>query len=315
MLILIFASGFSNQGPLGSIFRTSSLIDRFYSWKIGIEMFKDNLFFGVGLDSYGDWYPFYRTQEIIDFRGLPPEITSFNPHNSLISAASGGGLILLISYIGINIFILFCGLRAIRFQENKFRTSVIFVFWVLFQIQTLISIDSHGISVWGWFVAGILVKLSYNQSEQLKSSKTGNKSLTRMLLIAIFIIVQAPSLYMLNYYSYNVRHLNLLNSFNKKMDVVTFNNNLNNLLILDSRIYQAEINDVTLRLLASLKREDLALEVAIDMTQKYPRRLNGWDAVARIYEFQGKYIEARPYRLKTIELDPLNKVYKSKLVS
>ena len=85
------------------------------------------------------------------------------------------------------------------------------------------------------------------------------------------------------------------------------------LLNLNSKIFQVEIREVTLNLLVSQKRLDLAVQVAKEMTLDFPRRVNGWDATAKIYEFNNDFLSAKPYRLKTIELDPLNKNFQSKL--
>jgi len=66
--------GTLNKGPLASLLYKDSVTYRGDYWRSGWKMTIDNPIFGVGLDSYGDWYRRSRTIEATLRRG--PEITS-----------------------------------------------------------------------------------------------------------------------------------------------------------------------------------------------------------------------------------------------
>jgi hypothetical protein len=133
------------------------------------------------------------------------------------------------------------------------------------------------------------------------------------LSIFLFICISF-NVYSLNYLKTNHEYKNLTNYFRDPKSAQLYKSKLDSeLLNLNSKIFQVEIREITLNLLASQKRLDLAVQVAKEMTLDFPRRVNGWDATAKIYEFNNDFVSAKPYRLKTIELDPLNKNFQSKL--
>lgn len=322
--ILIFLgsliSYFFQSGPLHYVLNISSFIDRIYHWKIGWEIFKDNSLIGIGLDSFGEYYPLYRTQEIIDFRALPYEMYSYNPHNSIVQMAVSGGIVLLTSYVALIGFIFYRGIRALQKSDDKFFVGAIFTVWFLYQLQTLISIDSISLSIWGWVFSGILVALSYSNNDFIANSQNHEKKTYRLeypkrILLSIFIFLCiSANIYSINYLKTNYEYKNLTNYFKDSQSARLYSSKLDKELInLNSKIFQVEIREITLNLLTTQNRLDLALQVAKDMTLDFPRRVNGWDAVAKIYEFNKDFVNAKPYRLKSIELDPLNKNFQSKI--
>jgi len=122
-------------------------------------MLKDNLIFGVGIDSFGDYYRNYRTIEGVAFRSTPMSGTN-NAHNTLMQIGATGGLVLLIAYLALIIFTGYRAVVALRKSDDKILISGIFSIWIAFQLQSLVSIDQIGLVVWGWASAGCLVSLS-----------------------------------------------------------------------------------------------------------------------------------------------------------
>lgn len=98
--------GTLQKGPLASIIYKPSVTYRGDYWHAGIEMFKANPIFGVGLDSYGDWYRAERTVEATLRRG--PSTVSNAAHNVFIDIAATVGIFALLAYIAI----IALGLRA-----------------------------------------------------------------------------------------------------------------------------------------------------------------------------------------------------------
>ena len=205
-------------------------------------------------------------------------------------------------------------------SNDLFFVGTIFTVWFLYQLQTLISVDNIGLSIWGWIFSGIIVALSYS-NESLIANSQNNETKTyklespKRIILSIFIFsCISVNVYSLNYLKTNYEYKDLTNYFKDPKSAQLYKLKLDSeLLNLNSKIFQVEIREVTLNLLVSQKRLDLAVQVAKEMTLDFPRRVNGWDATAKIYEFNNDFVTAKPYRLKTIELDPLNKNFQSKL--
>ena len=172
-------TGLFGSGPLASFLNPNlrSLQDRYYFWVAALNMMKNNLFFGVGIDSYGDYYRMYRTIEGINFRGTPMTGTN-NAHNTVMQIGATGGLILLFAYLSLIFFTGYRAIAALRKSDNKVLVSGILSIWIAFQLQSMVSIDQIGLVVWGWASAGCLVSLSYISPKEKvpKKSSIGTKS-------------------------------------------------------------------------------------------------------------------------------------------
>jgi len=157
--------GMLQIGPLTKLLYKDSVSVRGFYWRAGIEMFQNNILFGVGLDNYGSFFKQYR--EV----GYPLKygysLTSTNAHNVFIQQFATGGIFVGISYILVTLFVFWCGIKSLRkFKgEDRNTLAVFFIAWLAFQGQSVISIDNIGISIWGWVLAGIIVGLSVEKSE------------------------------------------------------------------------------------------------------------------------------------------------------
>jgi O-antigen ligase len=89
--------GMLQIGPLTKLLYKDSVSVRGFYWRAGIEMFQNNILFGVGLDNYGSFFKQYR--EV----GYPLKygysLTSTNAHNVFIQQFATGGIFVGISYI------------------------------------------------------------------------------------------------------------------------------------------------------------------------------------------------------------------------
>ena len=152
--------GMLQVGPLERFLYKDSVSVRGYYWRAGIEMFKDNPLFGVGLDNYGSFFKEYR--EV----GYPLKygysLTSTNAHNVFIQHFATGGIFVGTIYLILTAFVLWRGVVSLlRFEKDeRVLRSVFFIAWLAFQAQSLISIDNIGISIWGWVLGGVVVGLS-----------------------------------------------------------------------------------------------------------------------------------------------------------
>lgn len=196
--------GMLQIGPLQNLLYKGSLTIRGYYWRAGIEMFFDNPFFGVGIDSYGKFFKEFREVDYPLNYGF--SITSTNAHNTIIQYFATGGFIVGFTYLIIQIFTLYISLKLIRQVQNDEKKVIITLIaaWIAFQAQSLISIENVGISVWGWLLGGCLNGLYFSNKLDSKLRPIRNKKSIQInwksgivsgisTLIVLFIVAQLYS--------------------------------------------------------------------------------------------------------------------------
>jgi len=195
--------GLLQIGPFAKYLYQESTTFRGDYWRAGIEMAKDHLFVGVGLDSYGDYYRQYRDATSVTRRGL--ENYSDSAHNLFIDLTTNGGLILIVAYLVLIFAVLASilrGLKSIKSREIEY--FAIPSIWIAFQIQTLISINVSSVAIWGWIAAGLLLRnhsLSgegYVNKDTNRNKGRGAKNKFRFSVLAlptVFAVAAFPILY------------------------------------------------------------------------------------------------------------------------
>lgn len=167
--IYFLITGMLNYGPLKSLVYKDSISVRGFYWRAGIEMFRENPLWGVGVDRYGGYFKQYREAEYSLRYGY--DITSSNAHNTLIQFFSTAGFFVGASYLLILGIVVRRAITAIRISSGtkQVLTIGIFAAWIAFQSQSFISIDSPGLAIWGWVLGGALVGLSNDRINLQKS--------------------------------------------------------------------------------------------------------------------------------------------------
>ena len=171
--------GTLNKGPLASLLYKDSVTYRGDYWRAGWKMTVDNPVFGVGLDSYGDWYRRSRTIEATLRRG--PEITSNAAHNVFLDISAYGGFPLLLVYLALMVLVVISSVKVIK-RSQGFNAGFIGLVagWVAFQAQSIISINQIGLALWGWVLSGLIIGYEINTrgGHEVVEKKTG-KSATK----------------------------------------------------------------------------------------------------------------------------------------
>ena len=154
--LILTVLGVTNKGPLASFIFQPSILYRADYWHAGWVMTLQHPIFGVGLDSYGDWYREVRGS--ISTLRTGPERTANTAHNIFLDLSSNGGLPLILSYLALLGFALTIGLRWIR-KNKEFDPYFVAIFscWVAYQIQALVSINQMAVGIWGWILNGALI--------------------------------------------------------------------------------------------------------------------------------------------------------------
>ena len=154
-LISIF--GFSGFSQLKDrIFFQGSIPQRLDYWQNGINIWQDNLLFGVGADQFQRYAALYRTPEQIvrDGNMVIPD----KSHNVLIDHLANGGVIAGLIWLTFVIAIYFVLFKVTKGDhKNRVEISILAGIWSAYVIQSLISPDQILLSVIGYSSAGLIV--------------------------------------------------------------------------------------------------------------------------------------------------------------
>jgi len=156
--------GTLQKGPLAELLYKDSVSLRGQYWYAGVQMGWNNLLTGVGFDSYGDWYRFFRRPSALVRPGI--ETVSNTAHNVYIDLFAFGGAPLLLSYTILNIAVL---VSIIRVLLRRWPFDFVFVSlsgaWICFQLQSIISINQIGLAVWGWILGASIIAFDRSTSK------------------------------------------------------------------------------------------------------------------------------------------------------
>jgi O-antigen ligase len=154
--IAVGTFGILNRGPLASLLYQDSVSYRGDYWRAGLKMSLDNPISGVGLDSYGNWYRFYRDEAATLRRG--PDVTSNSAHNVFLDISSNGGFFLLITYLMIIALVARSAIRVLRKSTGFDGVGLALITtWIAYLIQSTISINQLGLAIWGWVLGGAII--------------------------------------------------------------------------------------------------------------------------------------------------------------
>jgi O-antigen ligase len=175
IVAVISLLGMLQIGPLSNYLYKISITDRGYNWRAAISMFKNHPWTGVGLDNYASYFLQYRDEKYPLLFGYKQTVT--NAHNVFLELFATGGIFLGLSYLALIIFI---GIRAFKVLKNVADENRIFVGglvagWLVFLAQSVISVDTLVISIWGWVIGGAIVAISYKGGEDNSPTVKVNK--------------------------------------------------------------------------------------------------------------------------------------------
>lgn len=295
--------------------------DRYYHWRAAINMLQDNLFSGVGIDAFGSFYHRYRLIESIQHRGTPMGGTN-NSHNIFLQYGATGGLTLMIVYALIILFIFWRGTIAIKNNPNeRFLIGTLFAIWICYQIQSVVSIEQIGIAVWNWIIGGALIGLSFKELSENK-----NVISTGVLMKKKSVAFQKSLFIVSLLYSLLVSSLivsTLINDrqiFNKFQELNLANSkeqaqkNVDEVVLLALASNHPKLRITIVNSIGRAGWTDEAFKLAEQTTIDFPNFLDAWDITASILEASDQKQLAIPFRTKSLEIDPLNQIFKEKLL-
>jgi O-antigen ligase len=292
------ALALNNVGPFARFVFGETVLFRFDYWFAGWAMTLKNPVFGVGLDSYGDWYREVRG-EIATLRTTPDRITN-TAHNIYLDISASGGFPLIVAYLFLLGYALRAAWRVMR-REHTFNPYFVALFstWIAYLIQAAISINQIGVGVWGWLFTGALI--GYEISSRKDASvhperKTKIESHQIPPSVALFGILGLGLGFLLAFIPFNADA--------KFKDALQTGNPAEQFTRAKAAGATAYHMELALDAAIKANNEPLAGEIVDELLSRYPRDFMGWQvrqvlASTSLEERERAYVRLR-------QLDPFN---------
>ena len=297
--------GTLNKGPLASILYKDSVTYRGDYWRAGWKMTLDNPIFGVGMDSYGDWYRRSRTLEATLRRG--PDVTSNAAHNVYLDISSYGGFSLMIIYVALMVLVAVSAFKVIR-RSSGFNPMFagLFAGWMAFQAQSIISINQIGLAIWGWVLSGLIIGYEINTRNSVVSEPATKKGrvtgkpaqLSAGSVVALFVAFVLGVLVSMPPYIASAKFKSALETSNAQV------------LQESAYLWPQEASRMILvaMTLNDNKFETQGLEVAVDAVAKFPDNYGVWVTLSTM---KSASVEQKAQAFREMKrLDPLNPTLK-----
>jgi hypothetical protein len=147
------------------------------AWNTGLA----NPIFGVGPDSFGIYYRQFRSSASVESVGLNTATDA--AHNVFLDMFAYGGFPLFVLYLLLQIIVLVSIVRQVRqMRKVDFQFQALVIIWLMYQIQSIVSINQIGLAVWGWVLGGLILASGENRSPEIDfglSVKQHSKSKSR----------------------------------------------------------------------------------------------------------------------------------------
>ncbi len=303
--------GILQKGPLSDFLFKESVSLRGYYWDAGIKMFLEKPFFGVGLDNYGSYFNQVRDLEYPLKYGY--FVTSNNAHNLPIQLLATGGAFVGVFYLVLVIFVFITVVKKLRIanQEQRIILFGLSISYLIFQLQSLVSIDNIGVGVWGWVIAGLIIGFTTTVSPTNPSRITNPKQVTTMSrksesnslfswVLTILAVTLVALLYQGEKKPYDLEGYLIGNGEVTPQILSIVNITLSTPLIEPS--YKMRIAEK----LISKGLTNEAMQIAMDLVEHEPNNLDYLTVRASYAEFLGEIDLAIIDRTKISELNPYN---------
>jgi O-antigen ligase len=293
--------GTLNKGPLASLLYKDSVTYRGDYWSAGWKMTVDNPIFGVGIDSYGDWYRRSRTLAATVRRG--PDTTANTAHNVFLDISSNGGIPLVAIYLALMILVGISAFKVLK-RSTKFDPAFagLFAGWVAFQSQSVISINQIGLAIWGWVFSGLIIGYELNTRNTavtptvVKKGRVTSKQTqaSAASVVAVFVAFLMGALIAMPPYLASTKFKSAMESGNATM--------------VEDSAYLWPLDPVRMLQAAGLlydsKLQSQAISVLVDATKEFPDYYGTWGTLYQLPEATPEQKAAALVQMK--RLDPLN---------
>lgn len=306
------ALGVFNLGPLASILYQETLSIRLHYWRIAIKIIRDHPIFGVGNDRYGDFYRMYREDWFVEKYG--PGLVSTNAHNVALQWGADIGILGILIYVLLLALSIFTYIRKWQSQPDSKSLSnfdFLFVGFMAFYVQSLISISQLSVTCLGFALLGLL--LSYNNGESVdnhrKKKSPRLNSPSSFVGVGtwwvIFCLVLAPLTSTLVRKDAELRKALQLPGASQEGADLEFRSKE----ITSAAQFFREDEDYAASVIQNLFGQGIAqygLTFAKEVESAKPNSFQSFSAQVLAYSNSGQYVELKVAAEKALKLDPLN---------
>jgi O-antigen ligase len=293
--------GTLNKGPLASLLYKESVTYRGDYWSAGWTMTVDHPIFGVGIDSYGDWYRRGRTLAATVRRG--PDVTANAAHNVYLDISSNGGFPLLGIYLALMVVVIISAVKVLR-RSTGFDPAFagLVAGWVAFQAQSIISINQIGLALWGWVFSGLIIGYEINTRNAVVTPTVAKKGRVASKptqapassVVAVFVAFLLGVLVAMPPYLASAKYNSARESGSAEM--------------VEDSAYLWPLDPVRMIQAAGLlydsKLTTQALSVLVDATKEFPDYYGTWGTLYQLPEATPEQKAEALVQMK--RLDPLN---------
>jgi hypothetical protein len=296
---LLFLVSFS----IRKVMQQASSIDRLDFMQAALEIWKQNLAFGIGIENFSKFSPEFKTVRQVQLFG--PNVGADKVHNAVLDHFVSGGLLVGIGYSMFTVVISFFALRLFINNSSRIEKSDLSLFaiiWTIWLIQSLFSPDFNLMTLLAVIAAGWISKTYFDVFKLQLAVKiyarhkySNFSTLFTTLVLCSIIYVYTNTL--INYY-----HLQEI--YSRQSANVT---EIKSLLTALSDSSASE--DVVSRLLQDVRSCDAVEEILPIILQQNSRshKYYYWKALCLSQENQN--IESLDYVLVALKLFPNNLEY------
>ena len=300
--VFLGALGF---GPLGRFIGQYTVQLRFQYWLTGIEIGRSSPFWGVGPDSYGDFFRTYRSQALAERTTI--DLTTNNAHNVFIQAFATLGILGLISILVPVLIGVFVSFKTILSNSPSNIDKGISAIFLALWSMSVFSIDNISIAVWNYAFLGLVLGLRTREGRDiLDSSPKVSKSYTGVDVKNYIALVVSGALFATSWYaSFPDRSIQkfLANPVNPQNsgEVSARATEIRKISLLPSVLeteywfLARELNNIQ-----SDNELFFTLELAL---ARYPKDFNLLDLSAAYREQRGQQVQAIPFRERQLRIE------------
>jgi O-antigen ligase len=283
--------GMVNKGPFSKYFYKVSIQSRGDFWRSAIETAQSNSLFGIGIDSFGDFFLKYRDETAVSHPWA--EFTD-NAHNYYLEFAATGGILFALFFIALQFFIIYCVYSYVNQKksfDSKFTAMV--SAWSVYLAQSFISPGNISIILWGSIISGWIIstRINFMGNMDYSKQKFTVKPLTKNLVVLSMCVAITLSF---PFFRADQLQLSAMKSGNGDLAIKSAK------MFPESTIRYATI----IRGLYDSGLYDAALVLSRDAVKFNPNSANLW-ALILINPIAPRS-EREDAKLRIINLDPLN---------
>jgi hypothetical protein len=292
-------------GPLGDQIGQYTVQLRYQYWLTGIRIGNSSPIWGVGVDSYGDYFRTFRSQSLAETTSI--DLTTNNAHNVFVQFYATLGII---GFLALVIPVVLGAYLSIHILMNakteKIERGVVSIFLALWAMA-FFSIDNIAIAVWNYVFLGLVWGISTrykncviekDHPRKADSDLDPRKYLASILAAVLFTVSWSSSIS-----DRNLQYF-LANPVNPQD---TAGVAARNAAILESARRYSVLETELYYLASELNKTNSVSELyeLLDYSlEKYPKDFNLLDISAGYREQRGKQVEAIPYRERQLQIEP-----------